>query len=161
MDVLQRMDQRAVDERHGDPGTIDERIHRLVLGSAAEHAELALGGVPFGPPTVLGDSLLLLVYDKPEEGSLKSFDFALKSVRWSREAPGGWSSAQPVVWRDCALAGSTQGKLSAFAPNGSEQWSDVVGRAIRGVGVTDRVLYVGTQGGTVYAYRPPAAGVQK
>ena len=54
-----------------------------------------------------------------------------------------------------------RGNFRAFSPNGSEQWSDVVGRAIRGVGVTDRVLYVGTQGGTVYAYRPPAAGVQK
>jgi outer membrane protein assembly factor BamB len=53
-----------------------------------------------------------------------------------------------------ALAGSKQGKLAAFSPDGSEGWSDTVGGVIRGIGVADDVLYVGTQKGTLYAYRP-------
>ena len=142
-------------------GTFDQRIHRLTLDPDGAHAELQLGGVPFGTPTLLGDSLLLLVYDKPDTATLKSIDLPLKSVRWMRETPGGWSSARTYSWRGSALAGSKQGKLAAFSPDGSERWSDTVGGVIRGIGVADDVLYLGTQKGTLYAYRPqPRKGRQ-
>lgn len=135
-------------------GTSDQRIHRLGLGPNASHAELGLGGNPFGPPTVMGDSVLLIVYDKPELATLKSFDLALKQMRWSRETPGGWSSARPCLWQDSVLAGSEHGLLTAFSADGAEKWSDTVGRVIRGIGTSDEILYVGTLKGTVYAYRP-------
>jgi outer membrane protein assembly factor BamB len=135
-------------------GTFNHRIHRLALDPDAAHAELDLGGVPFGPPTLLGDSLVLLVYDNPDTATLKSVDLAMKGVRWSRETPGGWSSARAYLWHGSALAGSKQGKLAAFSPDGSEEWLDTVGGVIRGVGVADDVLYVGTLRGTLYAYRP-------
>jgi len=135
-------------------GTFDRRVHRLTLGPDAAHAELELGGVPFGPPTLLRDSLVLLVYESPDSATLRSVDLTLKGVRWSREAPGGWSSARTYRWRGNALAGSEHGKLAAFSPDGSEVWSDTVGGVIRGIGVTDDVLYIGTLKGTLYAYRP-------
>jgi outer membrane protein assembly factor BamB len=135
-------------------GTFDQRIHRLALDPGAAHAELQLSGVPFGTPTLLGDSLLVLVYDKPDSATLKSIDLPLKGVRWMRETPGGWSSARAYSWHGRALVGSKQGKLAAFSPNGSEEWSDTVGGTIRGIGVVGDVLYLGTQKGTLYAYRP-------
>jgi outer membrane protein assembly factor BamB len=135
-------------------GTFDQRIHRLALDAGAAHAELQLGGIPFGTPTLLGDSLLVLVYDKPDTATLKAIDLPLRGVRWTRETAGGWSSARTYSWHGKALAGSKQGKLAAFSPDGSEGWSDTVGGVIRGIGVADDVLYVGTQKGTLYAYRP-------
>jgi outer membrane protein assembly factor BamB len=75
-------------------------------------------------------------------------------VRWIRETPGGWSSARTCSWRGKALVGSEQGKLAAFSPDGSEEWSETVQGAIRGIGVLDDVLYLGTQKGTLYAYLP-------
>lgn len=135
-------------------GTFDRRIHRLALGPDAAHVELPLAGVPFGTPTLLGDSVLLLVYDKPDTATLESIDLPLKGVRWMRETPGGWSSARTYSWHGSVLVGSTQGRLAAFSADGSEAWSDTVEGAIRGIGVADDVLYLGTQKGTVYAYRP-------
>jgi len=52
---------------------------------------------------------------------------------------------------DPRLAG---GQLAAFSPDGSEGWSVTVQGAIRGIGIADDVPYVGTQKGTLYAYRP-------
>jgi outer membrane protein assembly factor BamB len=135
-------------------GTFDQRLHRLALGPAATHAGLELGGVPFGPPTLLEDSLLLLVYDSPDTASLRSVDLTLKGVRWRREAPGGWSSARAYLWHGHALVGSEQGRLAAFTLDGSEEWSDTFAGVIRGIGLADDVLYVGTLKGTVYAYEP-------
>jgi hypothetical protein len=97
---------------------------------------------------------LLLVYDNSDVATLKAVDLTLEGVRWRREAPGGWSSARTYLWHGNVLAGSEHGKLAAFAPDGSEEWSDTVGGVIRGIGVTDDVLYVGTLKGTLYAYRP-------
>jgi eukaryotic-like serine/threonine-protein kinase len=135
-------------------GTFDQRIHRIALSADAAHTDLALGGVPYGPPTLLGDSLVVLVYDKPDEASLTALDHALQRVRWSREVPGGWSSARPLLWRGTVWVAGEQGMLAAFSPSGSEHWSDTVGRGIRGVGAGDDALYLGAQKGTVYAYRP-------
>lgn len=135
-------------------GTFDQRIHRLGLSADGAHAAMAIGGVPFGPPTRSADSFLLLVYDKPDQAALKSFDLALKEVGWSRDASGGWSSARPTLWRGNVLVASEEGKLVAFSPDGKEKWSAMVGRAIRGIGVGDGTLYLGSQKGTVYAYRP-------
>jgi outer membrane protein assembly factor BamB len=135
-------------------GTVNHRIHRLALNAGEAHAELDLGGTPFGPPTLLGDSLVVLVYDNPDTATLKSVDLAVNGLRWSRETSGGWSSARAYLWRSWALAGSQRGKLAAFSPDGSEDWSDTIGGVIRGIGVGDDVLYVGTLRGTLYAYRP-------
>jgi outer membrane protein assembly factor BamB len=135
-------------------GTVNHRIHRLALAADEAHAELDLGGTPFGPPTLLGDSLVVLVYDNPDTATLKSVDLAVNGLRWSRETSGGWSSARAYLWRSRALAGSQRGKLAAFSPDGSEDWSDTIGGVIRGIGVGDDVLYVGTLRGTLYAYRP-------
>jgi outer membrane protein assembly factor BamB len=137
-------------------GTFDQRIHRISLTADGAHTDRALGGVPSGPPTLLGDRFVLLVYDKPDEASLKALDLALNEVRWSRAAPGGWSSARPLLWRGMALVASEQGKLAAFSPDGSEDWSDTVAGAVRGIGLGEDLLYLGTQKGTVHAYRPVA-----
>lgn len=109
----------------------------------------------------MGDALLLLVYDKPDAATLKAVDLALTGVRWAREVPGGWTSARTYLWQDAAFAGSGQGNLGAFSADGSEKWSDTVGGVIRGIGVADGVLYVGTQKGTLYAHRPLPAPTQR
>jgi outer membrane protein assembly factor BamB len=142
-------------------GTVDRRIHFLGLGRDPVHAELGVGGVPSGPPVLFGDSLLLLVYSNEDEAVLKSVDRSLKAVRWTREAPGGWTSARTCLWRGNAVVGSNQGKVAAFAANGSEVWADTVGGVVRGIGLADDVLYVGTLKGTVSAYRPVKALMER
>jgi eukaryotic-like serine/threonine-protein kinase len=135
-------------------GTIDQRIHFLGLGRDSVHVELGLGGVPFGPPVLCGDSLLVLVHSNEDGAVLNSVDRSLRAFRWTVEAPGGWTSARTHLWRGNAVVGSGQGKVAAFAANGSKVWADTIGGVVRGIGLGDDVLYVGTLKGTVSAYRP-------
>jgi outer membrane protein assembly factor BamB len=134
-------------------GTADRRIHRLALDRSSAHAALGIGGIPFGPPTPIDDSIFLLVHEDAENATLKAVDLALKGIRASSDTPGGWSSARAYPWRDHALVGSARGTVAAFSANGSEQWTASVGGVVRGIGVTDEVLYVGTLKGAVVALR--------
>jgi len=110
--------------------------------------------MPFGTPTLAGDLLLALVYEKPEAAVLKAMDLELKAIRWTRETPGGWSSARPYLWSESVLVGGQRGTLAAYSRAGTEEWLDTVGKVIRGIGFASDVLYVGTLSGAVYAYRP-------
>ena len=55
------------------------------------------------------------------------------------------------------LAGTEKGELLAFrAGDGLPLWSHALKGVIRGIGTSDRVLFVGTLKGVVYAYARPA-----
>src|SRR5262245_20545864 len=54
-------------------------------------------------------------------------DLELKAIRWTRETPGGWSSARPYLWSECVLVGGQRGTLAAYSRAGTEEWLDTVG----------------------------------
>lgn len=131
-------------------------VYRLRQDTGAVEARLSLGASTEGPPTPAGDSLILLAGDR----SLTCVDRSLAAVRWRRDLPGRLSSSRPYLRRDELLAGTVEGELMAFrVSDGLPRWSHTLSGVIRGIGTSDRVLYVGTQGGMVYAYARPTLPV--
>ena len=141
-------------------GTFDGRVHRLSGASGAALGGLDVGGLPFGPLTAAGDSLLLLVATDDRGATLKALDPSLAQVRWSRDPSAGkWTSGRPYVWKESVLAGSGQGELASISPtDGSVRWSSTLQGTIRGIGADVETLYVGTLEGTLYAYAPAEVG---
>ena len=105
-----------------------------------------------------GDSLL--VYLNPNGGAggaetLLSLDRSLKQIRWQQHASSSWSLTRPFLWRSSVLAGSEKGEVKAFRlSDGAEQWAVTLKGTIRSFGSHHEVLFIGTLGGTVYAYQP-------
>ena len=137
-------------------GTFDRRVHRLSEASGTALGQLDVGGLPFGPLTPAGDSLLLLVASDDRGATLKAVDLSLAQVRWTRDPSAGkWTSARPYVWKQSVLAGSGQGELAAISPtDGSVRWSSILQGTIRAIGAGNDTLYVGTLEGAIYAYAP-------
>jgi outer membrane protein assembly factor BamB len=137
-------------------GTFDGHVHRLSEASGAALGEMDVGGLPFGPLTAAGDSLLLLVASDDRGATLKAIDLSLTGVRWSRDPSAGkWTSGRPYFWKQTVLAGSGEGELAAISPiDGSVSWSSTLEGTIRGIGAGTDTLYVGTLEGTLYAYTP-------
>lgn len=96
---------------------------------------------------VASDSVL--VFLGPQ--TLSSFDLSLKGMRWSAKASKNWTSARPYVWRDTVLAGDNHDLTAFRASDGTRAWSHQLPGTIRGIGVLDDVLYVGTLRGPVFA----------
>ncbi len=137
-------------------GTGSGEVYRLRQDTGAVAARLSVGEATSGPPTPVGDSLFVLAGER----SLICLDKSLSRVRWRRVVPDGLSSSRPYLWKGTVLAGSVKGEVVAFrATDGMPRWSHVLGCVIRGIGTSERVLYVGTQEGRVYAYARPALPV--
>ena len=134
-------------------GAGEGEVYRLRQDNGATEARLMIGAPASGPPTPIGDSLIVLAGER----SMMCVDRSLAAVRWRRSIPDGLSSSRPYLWRDAVLAGSEKGELMAFrAPDGTPRWSHELKGVIRGIGTGDRILYVGTLEGLVYAYSRPA-----
>ena len=129
-------------------GAGDGEIYRLRQDDGEVEARLTVGGATFGPPTPVGDSLIVLAGER----SLVCVDRSLLRLRWRQGLSEGLSSSRPYVWRGSVLAGTEAGELLAFrASDGLPLWSHALQGVIRGIGMSDRVLYVGTLKGFVYA----------
>ena len=94
-------------------------------------------------------SASLLVFLGPQ--ILASVDLSLKQVRWLAKASQEWMSARPYLWRDLVLAGGRDELVAFRAGDGARVWSRQISGTVRGIGVTDAVLYVGTLKGRVFA----------
>jgi outer membrane protein assembly factor BamB len=138
-------------------GTRDGRLLLADLSHGKPKAEIRLGQIPFGPPTIAG-KYILLYSAEGDSGVLNAFDMSLAACRWSRRAPRGWSSPRPYVWRGSVLAGSEAGELAALAiEDGAAVWTRHLEGVIRGIGYDGDLLFVGTFKGIVFAVRPPAS----
>lgn len=63
-----------------------------------------------------------------------------------------WSSTAPYVWREYVIAGSNRGEVFAYRmAEGKLVWSHKIGGTIRSFGSSERVIYVGTVEGMIYA----------
>ena len=63
------------------------------------------------------------------------------------------ANAGPAAARNRGIEIATGDVFAFRVSDGMPRWSHHFGGAIRGIGCTDRVLYVGTYEGLVYAYR--------
>ncbi|MCI0550095.1 MAG: hypothetical protein L0287_04000, partial [Anaerolineae bacterium] len=62
---------------------------------------------------------------------------------------------RPYLWNESVLVGNDLGEVHALrASDGVVQWTHVLGGVIRGIGTTERVIYVGTLKGMVFALMP-------
>jgi outer membrane protein assembly factor BamB len=131
-------------------GTVNGHIFRLDADSGKVLGDLQVEGEPRWRLVVASDSLL--VFLGPQ--TLASLDLSLKGVRWSAKASSEfWTSARPYVWRDTVLAGDGDELVALRARDGARLWSHQVSRMVRGIGVADDVLYVGTRQGPLFAFR--------
>jgi outer membrane protein assembly factor BamB len=128
-------------------GTADRHLHRLDADSGKVLADLAVEAEPRWRLIVARDSVL--VFLGPQ--SLASVDFSLKKVRWSAKALQNWMSARPYVWHDMVLAGDGRELIAFRASDGVRAWSYTFPGTVRGIGVTNDVLYVGTLKGPIFA----------
>lgn len=132
---------------------LDRRDGRIV-------SDTRVGTPVFGPPTPTGDHVLVQVAEPQEKGepqlALRCYDRTLAHLRWKRPLPGGWSSSRPYLQPGRVLGGGERGDLVALRlTDGAPLWSDRLNGVIRGIGQEGGRLYVGTLGGTLYAYEPP------
>jgi len=131
-------------------GTAKRHLYRLDPGSGRVLADFAAEAEPRWRLILARESLLVFLGSQ----SLASLDLSLDKIRWSAKASKDWTSARPYVWRGTVLAGNG-GELVAFrASDGTREWSHQLSETIRGIGVSDDVLYVGTLKGPVLAVRP-------
>ena len=136
-------------------GAGDGRLFLADLSSGKLKAELALGQIPVGPPTIAGK--FILIYSAEGDSSvLNALESSLAAFRWSRRATRGWSSPRPYLWRGSVLAGSEAGELAALAiEDGTVIWTRHLDGVIRGIGSDGDFLFVGTLKGLLFAVRPP------
>lgn len=133
-------------------GVASGELHRLRQDTGETEAQLAVGQSIRGTPAMVGDSLIVLAAER----SLTCVDRSLTRVVWRRDIPDEISSSRPYLWRGLVLAGSTKGELLALrASDGFPRWSHTLKGVIRGIGTSDRVFYVGTLKGNVYACEAP------
>ena len=128
-------------------GTADRHLYRLDADSGRVLGELSVESEPRWRIVSGGDSLL--VFLGPQ--ILASVDLSLKQVRWLAKASQEWMSARPYLWRDLVLAGGRDELVAFRASDGARVWSRQISGTVRGIGVTDAVLYVGTLKGRVFA----------
>jgi outer membrane protein assembly factor BamB len=151
-------------------GTQDGHLYCLEIKNGTVTRSLAVNGLPDRRIAFTADSFFtVLAHASQTEGGipfqpndLDSIDLDLHGVRWLQKTPAAvarnsWTSSRPYLWKDCILVGDLAGKLFAFhQKDGSLAWSQQFpSRVVRGVGFTKDLLYVGMQGGMIYALRSP------
>ncbi|HUP23841.1 MAG TPA: PQQ-binding-like beta-propeller repeat protein [Thermoanaerobaculia bacterium] len=130
------------------------KVLRLEPDTGELLAELSLGELQVHDSLVpVGDVLVAVV----GEAVVAGLEPSLASIRWQHRSEGGVrvSSPRPLAYGRLALVGDSRGRLLALrSEDGSVAWSELVEGTVRGLGAHGDVVYVGTLGGRVYAYRP-------
>jgi outer membrane protein assembly factor BamB len=116
---------------------------------------------PWRNMTISGSHLLVMTSDffyEDVPSEILSIDFASREVQvlaGSFNGSADWGTVRPYLWRGEVLV-SDKGHLYAYREkDGSLAWSyDVPGQLVRGIGITQDLLYLGTMQGMVYAFSP-------
>jgi outer membrane protein assembly factor BamB len=131
-------------------GTAAQKLYRISAKDGTVLGEAQCSGKPTGRLAVTEDALIVII----GRTTLAAYDRALNKILWSRPGNPRWSTHQPLIWRGKAIVGTSKGKISAFdISDGSEVLSLSVDGMVRGLGACEDVLFIGTYGGTLYAYR--------
>jgi outer membrane protein assembly factor BamB len=131
-------------------GTVKRHLYRLNIVSGEILSDFATDAVPNGRLIVADDSLFAFLGDE----IFASFDLDLKKLRWSVEASKEWTSARPYLWHRIVLTGNRRELIAFSATDGTRVWTHQFPDTVRGIGISDEVLYVGSLGGPIFAYSP-------
>jgi len=129
-------------------GTAQRRIYRLDSSSGEVLGNIATESEPRWTIVVAGESILVFL----GEEVLASLDLSLKKILWRAEASKEWTSARPYLWRDAVLAGNRRELVALRLTDGVREWSHQFPEVVRGIGISDEVLYVGSLKGPIFAY---------
>ena len=140
----------AVQGRDLYVGTSNRHIYRLDGISGDVLSDFPTEAAPRGHLLVASDSLVVFLGDE----ILASLDLSLKKLRWSAEASKEWTSARPYLWQGMVLAGNRHELTALGIADGTRLWSYQFPETVRGIGISDRILYVGSLAGPVFAYYP-------
>src|SRR5260370_1425530 len=131
-------------------GTDQRRLYRINAESGEVSGSLDTAASPRSRLIASPEGLLVFLGDD----ILASVDPSLKKVQWSAEASKEWTSARPYFWKALVLAGDRR-RLVALRPgDGAREWSREFPETIRGIGVSDEVLFLGSLKGPIFAYVP-------
>ena len=83
-----------------------------------------------------------------------SLDLTLETVRWRAESPKNRTSVRPYLWHGFVLAGDRGHLVAIRAADGAREWPHDIRGTVRGIWVSDDVLYVATLKGPVFAFAP-------
>jgi outer membrane protein assembly factor BamB len=151
-------------------GTQDGHVYCLQTKNGAITRSLAADVPPDLHIAVTADSVFAVMAHAPQtEGGisfqqtdLEALDLDLHRVRWRQKTPAvvprnTWTSSRPYLWKEYIVVGDLAGKLFAFQQkDGSLIWSQQFpSRVVRGVGFSNDLLYLGMQGGMIYALDSP------
>ena len=139
-------------------GTADGTLHRLdartgeVRGSLKLDSTLTPTSLPTGSS---GELLVLLADQKADYRAVVAVDRALSRIIWRQAATDRWSTSRVFVWHRAVWTGTPDGHVTAYcAADGARAWSTkLFTAAIRSIGGSADLLYVGTPQGTLYAVR--------
>lgn len=131
-------------------GTSNRHLYRLDSSSGEVLSDFTTESEPRWNLLMTDDSLTVFL----GEDVLANLDLALKKIRWSATASKEWTSARPYLWHGAVLAGNRR-ELTAFSSkDGAKLWSHQFPEVVRGIGTSDKVLYVGSLAGPIFAYIP-------
>lgn len=132
-------------------GSAHKRVHQLNVKNGARISDFAPEAGIYWAFVLTPDSVITHLGNK----TLASLPRSLEKPRWTQESAKPWSSSQPHLWRGTAIVGTEDGEVVAFRlSDGSRVWANKFTGPIGGIGSDDKVLYIGTRSGTVYAYAP-------
>jgi eukaryotic-like serine/threonine-protein kinase len=133
-------------------GTYDKQLFGISADKGEVQFHLRLSDIPLSSLAFADKHLIFFLGEK----SVAAADLGLEKILWKHELTSTLSTAKPVVWRGSVLVGDDNGEFRALDPgNGLARWSTHFPKMVRGVGVSERTLYLGTLQGTVYAWSPP------
>ncbi len=167
-------------ENHVYTGVASGRIYALNIETGAIDWDFNLENTPAGKFTPTGNVLFIFLNRSGVPGTaddLISLEPSVQKVRWRQSANPtsptvepvmknltaaignqcknpklAFSSTAPYVWREHVLAGSNRGEVFAYRmADGKPTWSHKIGGTIRSFGSSERVIYIGTVEGTIYA----------
>lgn len=134
-------------------------IHRLDVTTGASEAQLHIDGDLISKLFPVDESILAFA-NVDGVTTLMSLPLNLKSVSWTRAAPGeGWSSfAWPYVWKLWVVAGTATGHFFGIRlDDGRLDWEGRIAGAVAGIAGDKTAVYLGTGNGILYCYPLPVA----
>lgn len=140
----------ATDGRHVFVGAADRNIYQLQVADGSTVAQIRCDDRPTGRPVLAGGAVVVLV----GSSTLTAFEPGLEEIRWEQKATGRWSSPQPLKWKNMVLVGTGSGNVRGFdTSDGHEALSLEVDGVVRGLGADGDILFVGTLGGLLVAFK--------
>ena len=131
-------------------GTAHRHIYRIDTNSGDVTRDFHSEWQPRWNIVLADHGLVLFLGDE----IIASLDPSLQKMRWSAEASKEWTSARPYLWRGIILAGNRRELVALRSSDGTRQWSHQFPEVVRGIGISDDALYVGSLKGPIFAYVP-------